>query len=213
MKIQYSKYLYWLVLLLSSMNCQAQQEDFEAKQKEIGGLCQGCEAIYEYGDRVLTTIDTLPLFETSHPKIKISGIVYQNDGKTPAQDVILYIYHTNRAGIYEKKGNEVGWAKRHGFIRGWVKTNETGHYTFFTFRPASYPDRDIAEHIHITVKEPNKNEYYLDDFVFDDDPLLTKAERGKLKNRGGSGIVNPVWKDGIWEFHRNIILSLNIPDY
>jgi protocatechuate 3,4-dioxygenase beta subunit len=47
------------------------------------------------------------------------------------------------------------------------------------------------EHIHITVKEADKNEYYLDNYVFADDPLLTQEIRGKLKSRGGSGIMNP----------------------
>ncbi len=100
--------------------------------------------------------------------------------------MIIYIYHTNRKGLYEKKGDEKGWGKRHGYIRGWVKTDTKGKYTFFTFRPAAYPNSEEPEHIHITVKESDKNEYYIDAFVFDDDPLLTTSERNELDNRGGS---------------------------
>lgn len=69
------------------------------------------------------------------------------------------------------------------------------------------------EHIHITVKEPAKNEYYIDEFVFDDDPLLTKENRKSLENRSGSGIVKPKFENSILTVNRNIILGLNIPNY
>lgn len=42
---------------------------------------------------------------------------------------------------------------------------------------------------YVVVKEPDKNEYYVDEYVFDDDLLLTPARRGKLEDRDGSGIV------------------------
>ena len=58
------------------------------------------------------------------PKIEISGIVYQRDGKTPAKDVVIYIYHTDQAGHYTAKAGQTGRAKRHGYIRGWVKTDK-----------------------------------------------------------------------------------------
>lgn len=122
----------------------------------------------------------MPEFQNNEPQLKITGTVLKNDGKTPAENVIIYIYHTNRHGIYETRGNETGWAKRHGFIRGWVKTGKDGKYTFYTFRPAAYPDGSEPEHIHTTVKESDKNEYYLDDYLFDDDPILTQRVRNKL---------------------------------
>jgi protocatechuate 3,4-dioxygenase beta subunit len=115
-------------------------------------------------------------------------------------------------GIYEKKGDETGWGRRHGYIRGWVKTDAQGKYTFHTFRPGAYPARDEPEHIHIIVKEPERNEYYIDDFLFDDDPLLTAERRAKQPNRGGSGIVKPVPMGDIFLVERNIFLGMNVPD-
>lgn len=196
-----------LILIFLSFSCSGQS------RKIVGGGCEGCEAIDEFGKKTLTDIDTLPDFESSEPKLKLTGRVYHQDGKTPASDIILYIYHTDRAGIYPKKGNETGWAKRHGYLRGWIKTDDQGHYTFYTFRPAAYPDRTEPEHIHLTVKEPDKNEYYLDDFLFADDPILTSQKRKSLSNRGGSGIGNPEPENGMLIFRRDIILGLNIPDY
>lgn len=203
--------LSFLLVLWLGVTCNAQTRNLTSKA--VGGECEGCEAIYEYGNKKLTSTDTLPGYENSGPKLKIFGTVFKNDGISPAQDVIIYIYHTNRKGIYQTTGNETGWAKRHGLIRGWVKTAKDGKYTFHTFRPASYPDGSEPEHIHITVKEPEKNEYYLDDFLFEDDPILTKSKRNKSENRGGSGLMKPVNQNGILIIERNIILGKNIPNY
>lgn len=193
------------------ISCQSQNK--KQADQQVGGPCEGCEALYEYEDQILTKTDTLPGFEENEPKLKISGTVYEKDGKTPAENIILYIYQTNRKGIYETKGNEKGWARRHGIIRGWVRTNNDGRYTFVTFRPGSYPDRSQPEHIHITVKEAGKSAYYIDEFVFSDDPLLTDPIRNTLDDRGGSGVLQPTVKDGILTARRDIILGLNIPDY
>lgn len=188
--------------------------DTETHQRKlVGGRCEGCEAVFEYGEMKLSSIDTLPDFENNKPKLKLTGTVLEVDGKKPAENVILYIYHTDRKGIYAKKGDEEGWAKRHGYIRGWIKTEKDGKYTFYTFRPGAYPNRGEPEHIHLTVKEPDKNEYYLDDFVFDDDPLLSNKKRERLRKRGGSGISRPKMENGILTVHRDIILGRNIPDY
>ena len=199
--------LTFLLVVQGLISCTAQRSN------AVGGSCEGCEAIHEYGDKKLTAVDTLPEFKHASPKLKVTGTVFLNDGKSPAQNVIVYIYHTNRKGIYQTKGNEKGWAKRHGYIRGWIKTGKDGRYTFYTFRPAAYPDRSEPEHIHVTVKEPDRNEYYVDNILFDDDQLLTQDMRHRLKNRGGSGIVKTNVQDGILTIKRDIILGKNIPDY
>jgi len=179
----------------------------------LGGPCEGCEAIYEYGKRYLNPIDSLPGFESAIEKIKITGTIYKKDGKKPAGNVILYAYHTNEKGIYPKKNTSKGWERRHGYIRGWIKTDRSGVYTLYTFRPASYPNTTIPQHIHITIKEPDKNEYYIDDFYFDDDPNLTNNVRSRSKPRGGSGIIKLKRKNSLLEAQRDIILGLNIPNY
>jgi protocatechuate 3,4-dioxygenase beta subunit len=200
----------WAIICFS---CQSQTSEENKEQKQVGGPCEGCEAIYEYGDRYLTSIDTLPGFFQYEPQLIISGQVLMVDEKTPAKDVILYIYHTNPSGIYETKGDEKGWAKRHGYIRSWAKTDDNGKYTFYTFRPGAYPNRKVPQHIHITVKEPDKNEYYIEGFFFDDDPLLTEEQRKNLRHRGGSGIVTINQTASLLEAKRDIILGKNIPDY
>ena len=94
-----------------------------------------------------------------------------------------------------------------------MKTNHEGAYRFYTFRPASYPNSNNPQHIHITVKEEGVVAYYIDDFLFADDPLLSEGEINQLQKRGGSGILRPVLKDGIYMAERNIVLGLNVPGY
>lgn len=180
----------------------------------IGGPCEGCEAIYEYKGRQLSPIDTLPEFATHDDKMLITGTVYQADGSTPAPNVILYAYHTNQQGVYPTKGDEKGWARRHGYLRGWVKTGSDGKFSFYTFKPASYPSRTEPAHVHLIVKEPGKNEYWIDSIEFDDDPLLTSEKRKKKRNRGGSGVIKLISKNnGHLLAKRDIVLGKNIPSY
>jgi len=104
--------------------------------------------------------------------------------------------------------------KRHGHLRGWMKTNERGQYKFHTIRPAAYPNRRDPQHIHPTIKEPDKNEYYIDEYRFDDDPLLTKEQRAREEKRGVSGIIKLARNSkGIWVGQRDIVLGKNIPNY
>ncbi len=145
--------------------------------------------------------------------LEIEGVIYQSDGKTPAADVILYVYHTDAAGLYTPAA-EQKVALRHGHLRGWMKTDATGRYKFRTIRPAPYPKTTIPAHIHPTIKEPGKNEYYVDAYHFDDDPLLTEKERRNEEGRGGSGIISLTKNaDGVWLGRRDIILGRNVPDY
>lgn len=201
-----------MLLIFAFSSCRPQTEK-SFSNSDIGGPCEGCEAIHEYGDRKLDPIDTLPGFLENEPKLKLTGQVFQKDGKTPAEGVILYIYHTNREGIYQMEGNEKAWAKRHGSIRGWVMTDDSGKFSFFTFRPGAYPNGREPEHIHLIVKEPGKKEYYLDDFLFEDDPLLSHKHRNSQPKRGGSGIVTPKASGNLLILKRDIILGKNIPHY
>lgn len=206
------------VILVAANGSCAQKSDVAKKtDKVVGGGCEGCEAVYEYGSKILTSVDTLPDFHEPGPKMEVSGTIYKKDGKTPAKDVILYIYHTDQTGEYTTKGNEKGWGKRHGYIRGWIKTNADGKYKFYTLRPGAYPGRQNPEHIHPTIKEPGYKEYWIDEYLFEDDPIfasLAKTEKSHLQKRGGNGVLK-VTKDnkGMQIVKRDIILGLNVPGY
>jgi len=187
----------------------------------VGGNFENSEFIYYGIPGNISWRDTSPGWTQKGQKILLTGTVYQLDGKTPAPGVLLYYYHTNIEGRYlhrpgEKRSmppNELG--QTHGYIRGWVKTDTAGRYSIYTVRPGAYPTHDEPEHIHINVKEPNNiNEYYIDDFVFDDDKLLLPyLKKYPLQNRGGSGVLRVLLKGDLQVAERNIILGLNIPGY
>lgn len=202
-------------LTICSLACsQPSGTSQTSTSRTVGGDCEDCEALLEYGHKPLTATDTLPDYHETGPKLVVQGIIYKKDGKTPAPDVILYIYHTDQKGIYPTKGSETGWDKRHGYIRGWIKTDATGKYTFYTLKPAAYPNNKIPAHIHATLKEPGTNEYWIDEYLFEDDPYLTKEERSRQEKRGGNGIISlSKGQNGLLVAHRDIILGLNIPGY
>ncbi len=186
--------------------------DVVSAQGTLIGNCEGCEAVFEYGDRVLSNTDTLPGFHQHEPKIKISGTIYEHDGKTPAEGVILYVYHTNRDGEYAKRGNEKGWARSHGYIRTWLKTGEDGTYTFYTFKPGSYSGNPA--HIHPIILEPNGKYYWLGSYLFEGDPNLTSSQRNQQNPRGGHNGILELKKEGnLLVGKRDIILGKNMSGY
>lgn len=214
------KALLLIVLAVSLAGTGCAQNSTSKTKKDnngptVGGRCEGCEAIHEspVAFENLPSVDTLPGFDENGPRLEISGTVFKPDGKTPAKDVVIYLYHTDLQGNYPQKGNETGWGKRHGYIRTWLKTDANGRYKFYTLRPASYPNSSNPQHIHVTIKEPGKNEYWIDEYHFSDDPLFTSEMAKRETKRGGSGIISPVKENGMDKGTRNIILGLNIPDY
>lgn len=213
MKTIFLTYIVSIFLVISGC-AQTSQKKGGGKNIIVGGGCEGCEAIFESPSpfEKLSWIDTLPDFNENGPKLEISGVIYKKDGKTPAPGVVLYVYHTDQQGNYSRKGDEKGWGKRHGYIRGWVRTNEKGEYKLYTLRPASYPNSRNPQHIHPTIKEPGFSEYWIDEFEFADDPYLEKQVNVRPP-RGGNGILTVTERDGMQRATRNIILGLNVPNY
>jgi protocatechuate 3,4-dioxygenase, beta subunit len=203
-----------LPLGLLGCNRSAEKHLASSQTKIVGGGCDGCELIYQGLPQQLdwqTKIN--PVSEPGEP-MEISGIIYQLDGITPAPNIILYVYHTDAQGFYSPAETQPEVSRRHGHLRGWMKTNASGEYKFVSIKPAPYPKRYDPAHIHPTIKEPHKNEYYIDEYRFDDDPLITKEYRTKAQNRGGSGIIALRKNDkGIWTGRRDIILGLGVPNY
>ncbi|MDP1661973.1 MAG: hypothetical protein Q8L55_08655 [Phycisphaerales bacterium] len=187
-------------------------------QAVVGGGIDGPDG-WQGVPSELSWRDTSPGWTQAGQRIKLTGTIYQPDGRTPAPGVVLYYYHTNTQGRYihdpsqprSMPPNELG--QTHGAIRGWVKTGADGRYEILTVRPGTYPTRDAPDHVHATIQEPGVATYYIDDFVFDDDPLLTTLERRKLENRCGSGVLRLVTIGELKVGERDIILGRNIPGH
>ncbi|WP_276482831.1 hypothetical protein [Paraflavitalea pollutisoli] len=203
-------YVFLLTQLLGLSACAQ-----PAQRKAFSMPCEGCEAIYEspVPFEQLNAVDTLPDFSEAGPKMLVTGVIYEYDGKTPARNVVLYIYHTDQRGLYATRGGETGWVKRHGYIRGWIRTGADGRYAFYTLRPAAYPNDKIPAHIHPVIREADMQPYYVDEWLFDDDPLLTPEERAKQPGYGGSGIVRTSNRNDLLIATRDIVLGAGIPGY
>lgn len=113
--------------------------------------------------------------------MKIGGTVYQADGKTPAANTLIYLYHTDTEGYYGRSSSE----HNHGRYRGWMLTNKDGHYAFVTIKPAPYPEQRWAAHIHMTVTTPTAREDWIDSILFEGDRLISSREREEAGRRGG----------------------------
>lgn len=134
-------------------------------------------------------------------KMIISGTVIESDGKTPAPNVLIYLYHTDIYGYYGKSGEH-----KHGRYRGWLLTDAKGRYEFQTIKPAPYPENRFAAHIHTTITTKNLKEDWIDNYLFEGDKLISARERQEAGKKGG---FNPILtldkgKNDIWYGVRNI---------
>lgn len=207
-----------IVLCLLLTACNGQKTPLTSKEgdnKIVGGGCDGCELMYVGIPKNINSIDISAGWNEVGQKLIITGTVFRLDGKTPASDVIIYYWQADNSGRYSPVPGMDERAKRHGHIRGWVKTGPDGEYTIKTIRPAHYPNEETPAHIHLAIKEPGiANEYYTDEINFDDDRLLIPHfKKYPQENRGGSGVVRVLTKDNFQFAEHNIILGLNIPNY
>jgi len=193
-----------ILFSLIVLACQAQ------KDRQVGGACEACDLMYDGMPKTLSPQITIGTNEPGEPMI-IEGTILKKDGKTPASDIILYVYHTDAKGYYSNLPNEKG--NRHGHLRGWLKTGADGKYKFTTIRPAQYPSETIPAHVHPLIKEPGLSLYWIDEYLFDDDQYLTEDEKKRQEKRGGNGIIHLTKKDGVWQGQRDIVLGKNIPGY
>jgi protocatechuate 3,4-dioxygenase beta subunit len=177
----------------------------------VGGPCEDCQLIYQDQPRQLNAADTSAGWYDKGRRFVLSGRAFRADGLTPAANVVIYYWHTDARGLYSPKGSQ---RSRHGHLRGWVKTDAQGRYRIYTSKPQPYPNERIPAHVHFLIKEPNiKNEYYPDDVVFDEDPLVNTAFRRTLESRCGSGVIYTEIRDGVLYGTRDFYLGVNVPNY
>jgi len=216
--IKFNWVIFFFITILSACG-QAPSNNSKQKDNDkdivMGGACDRCDLMYE-GMPSPGSIQAEAILATEKEpgeRMEINGKLLMKDGKEPAKNIILYMYHTDASGRYTAADTQTA-AKPHGRLRGWVKTNEKGEFKFFSIRPTPYPGGKIPAHLHMLVKEPGKTRYYIDEVWFDDDPFVTKELRDKSEKRGGDLIIH-LTKDNrnVWVGQLVITAGLNIPGY
>jgi protocatechuate 3,4-dioxygenase beta subunit len=161
--------------------------------------------IYDRSEDLLSNTDTIPDYRSKTNKLKLTGTIYKSDGLTPASDVVLFIEQPNEIGDFELR--QTG-DNRYVFHRSWVKTDADGNYTIYTFIPGNDRRYNQLQQIFPIVKEPLKEEYELETFLFDEDPLLTKRCRKIIKKKSDeTRILKLTQENGIFVAQRDIILA------
>ncbi|MDX2283812.1 MAG: intradiol ring-cleavage dioxygenase [Bacteroidia bacterium] len=138
-------------------------------------------------------------------RLVITGRLLKPDG-SPWPGVRMYVYHTDASGRYTRRGGEQGIQRWHGHLHGWLESGPDGRYEIRTIRPAPYPDADIPAHLHAAVWSSGEP-YYINDFVFEDDPLVTPAYLRSLSLPGGEGVMPAAQGLEGWTAVRDIRLA------
>lgn len=177
------------------------------------GPCEGCELALLGLPQLAPTTARLAPSDIAGDRLRIEGQVRDAQGGL-AEGVIVYAYQTDATGRYPQPNGLLPSLRPHGSLRAWARTDAQGRYAFDTVRPGAYPERTEPQHVHMHLIEPGRCTYYLDDLVFDDDPLLTgRHRREPALARGGSGIVSPRWDGERWHVRRDLQLGLNVHEY
>ena len=109
--------------------------------------------------------------------VALGGLVLTR-GCKPVADAIVDLWHADDAGEYDNQGFR---------LRGFVRTDAGGRYSFNTIRPGNYPGR--VRHYHVKVQAPGARLlttqlYFPDepgnarDFLFNKALLMRTAQAG-----------------------------------
>ena len=131
-----------------------------------------------------------PASEPGTPLI-IHGRVFAADGSTPAPDVVVFAYHTDATGRYDRpEAGPHSWR-----LRGWAKTDGDGRFEFATIRPAPYPSGRAAAHVHLSLEAPTLPRQDAG-LLFAGDPLISDQERNEATKAGRFGQILTVEETG-----------------
>jgi protocatechuate 3,4-dioxygenase beta subunit len=136
-----------------------------------------------------STARIAPASEPGTPLV-LHGKVVKADGSAAA-DAIVFAYHTDRGGLYDRR--EAGphsWR-----LRGWARAQQDGTFTFETIRPGSYPEGNNPAHVHFAVFLPSGERYHAGEIQFANDPLIGQSARD-TGARDEFAAVRPVRNEG-----------------
>jgi protocatechuate 3,4-dioxygenase beta subunit len=163
-----------------------------------GAPCGSCDE-----PRQLSWNTVIPAEKDTSEPLVITGKIFQSDGKTPAEGVVLFVYHTERTGYYIRPDDAF-----RSWVKGWMKIGTDGKYEFRTVRPSVYPYRTTPAQIHAHIYGAGYSERSINDYWFKDDPRINEKELKNAAVYGGHPVIVEVKRgsDGVWRGERDITL-------
>lgn len=118
--------------------------------------------------------------------LRVEGLLFAPDGVTPASGVVVYAYQTDATGLYSHRRGEPPR------LRGWMRTDGNGRFSYRTIRPAPYPGGRIPAHVHHQLWGGGYPPQGSEALLFDDDPLVDASERKRSNALGPFAFVRKV---------------------
>ena len=180
------------------------QDTAAVSQSQIDILAERNPTV-DYTKLNLLNTAEVPEYKTKETPLKLTGIIYENDGVTPAKDVILFIEQADENGDFDirKSGD-----KRYLHHKTMVKTDANGRYNIFTFVPGNDRRYNQLQQLFPVIKADGEQAYELESFLFDSDPLLTRMCRKKIKKKGDPSRILTLKKEGnMFVAEKNIVLQ------
>ena len=115
--------------------------------------------------------------------LDVTGTVFGSDGVTPLAGARLDLYQTDVEGLYSRPKSD----PRRARIRGSVRTDSKGRYSFRTIQPGSYGTGPA--HVHVHLAAPGLPDHWIPSFYFAGDPHLRPRDAAANEGLGAFSAI------------------------
>ncbi len=117
-------------------------------------------------------------------RLVVRGTVADPGSGEPVPNAVVYAFQTDAAGLYAPEHPSSGAGNDNPRLFGFVRTDDNGRFELRTVLPGRYPGGNAPpRHIHYTLSAPGYPRTG-GEFLFDQDPPLSDAERAWARNSG-----------------------------